>query len=190
MDLSGEQRRILLDIARQTIRSTLGDDSAAPDFHDDPILHQPAGCFVTLHTLDNHHLRGCVGRLDAKEKLILALRQAAASVLRDPRFANSPVRVAELPLLEIELTVIGPMQPARDCLDFDPLEHGIYLTIEHRGGCFLPQVGRETGWTRQQLLTRLCEEKLDLPGDRWLDESAQLMKFRTVIVGPEPFEPP
>ena len=187
MELSCEQRQILLDIARQTIRSTLVGPSAAVNPSDDPVLHQPAGCFVSLHMLGNHRLRGCVGRLDAKEELILTLRQAAASGLKDPRFANLPVRAEELPQLEIEITVIGPMQPACDCLDFDPTEDGIYLTIEQRSGCFLPQVGRETGWSREQLLTRLCEEKLDVSGDRWLDESAKLMKFKTLIVGPEPF---
>jgi AmmeMemoRadiSam system protein A len=187
MQLSGEQRRILLEIARQTIRSALSGESAPQEAPDDPALRQSAGCFVSLHVLSDHRLRGCVGRLDAKEDLVLSLRQAAQSVLKDPRFANSPVRLEDLPQLEIEITVICPMQPARDCLDFDPLEDGIYLTIEQRSGCFLPQVGRETGWTRQQLLTRLCEEKLGVGGDRWLDESAKLMKFKTLIVGPEPF---
>src|SRR5437764_842590 len=31
----------------------------------DAALVQPAGCFVTLHTLRGRRLRGCVGRLDA-----------------------------------------------------------------------------------------------------------------------------
>jgi AmmeMemoRadiSam system protein A len=188
MELSGEQRRILLETARQTIRFTLAGQSAPLDSPNDSGVGQLAGCFVSLHTLGDHRLRGCVGRLDAKEDLILALRQAAQSVLKDPRFAASPVRIDELPQLEIELTVICPMTPAEHCLDFDPLEDGIYLTIDQRSGCFLPQVGRETGWTRQQLLMRLCEEKLGVGGDRWLDESAKLMKFKTIIVGPEPFE--
>jgi AmmeMemoRadiSam system protein A len=190
MELSGEQRRILLDTVRQTIRSTLGGESPSTNPVADPILREPAGCFVSLHTSANHRLRGCVGRLDAKDELILAVQHAAQNVLKDPRFADSPVRLEELPQLEIEITVICPMQPARDCRDFDPLEDGIYLKIENRGGCFLPQVGRETGWSREKLLTRLCEEKLGVPGDRWLDESAQLMKFRAIIVGPEPFAVP
>jgi len=39
----------------------------------------------------------------------------------------------------------------------------IYLTLNGRSGVFLPQVARETGWRRDQLLDRLCTEKDGLP---------------------------
>ena len=57
-----------------------------------------------------------------------------------------------------------------------------------RTGCFLPQVARETGWTREQLLGRLCSEKMGLPAAFWMQAGAQLMTFTTLIIGPEPFE--
>src|SRR3974377_59727 len=100
MDLTAAQRRILLDVARQTIRSTLygrframGSQLVIPD---DPALRQPAGCFVTLHTMGSHRLRGCVGRLDSKEPLIDTVRHSAANVLEDPRFASFPTRPSGL----------------------------------------------------------------------------------------------
>jgi AMMECR1 domain-containing protein len=108
-------------------------------------------------------------------------------VLRDPRFRDDPVRYAELPELDIDLSVLSPLRPAPRPLDFDPLEEGIYLTHGERAGCFLPQVARETGWSKQQLLARLCVEKMGLPQDAWQDREARLFVFTTVIVGPEPF---
>jgi AmmeMemoRadiSam system protein A len=191
MDLTADQRRILLDVARQMIRSTLDAGSRSPSSQmpvpDDPALHQPAGCFVTLHTLIGHRLRGCVGRLDSRDALLTAVRHSAVNVLDDPRFASFPVCLHELPELEIELTVILPLREAANCLDFDLLSDGIYLMVNDRAGCFLPQVAQETGWNREQLLSRLCTEKLGVSANAWQSPAAKLMKFQTVLVGPEPF---
>lgn len=190
MDLTPDQRRILLDEARQTIRAALGEPQTLASMvfvPNDPSLRQPAGCFVTLHTLANHRLRGCVGRLDSGLPLLEVVQQSARSVLRDPRFGEMPVRLGELSQLELEITVILPLRPAAGSLDFDRLNDGIYLTVNNRSGCFLPQVARETGWTSEQLLSRLCTEKLGLSAEAWKDASARLMKFQTVLIGPEPF---
>src|SRR5688572_55434 len=131
MDLSADDRRLLLDVARQTIRRALGGSApeSEPAAEDRPTLQQRAGCFVSLHTLGSHRLRGCVGRLDDREMLIDAVTTAASSVLEDPRFLDDPVHLAELPELEIELTLISPLRPADDCLDFEPSTEGIYLKI-------------------------------------------------------------
>jgi AmmeMemoRadiSam system protein A len=189
MELNHDQRQALLDAARQTIRSALGDRgvSSQPRGQEDPVLRQPAGCFVTLHSCKTRRLRGCVGRLDCHDELIKSVRQSAASVLQDPRFVNVPVRLEELPELEIEITVILPLKPAVDFMDFALEDEGIFLTVNERTGCFLPQVARETGWTREQLLSRLCTEKLGLGADAWRDPSAKLMKFGTLLVGPQVF---
>jgi AmmeMemoRadiSam system protein A len=187
---SGEQRQTLLDLARHAICATLrAANSSAPLVANDSALLQLAGCFVSLHELHTHRLRGCVGRIDARESLAAAVRDAAASVLRDPRFTDRPVTILELPSLQIEITVLSPLAPVAGPLEFDPLVHGIYLTIGAAGGCFLPQVARDTGWTRQQLLERLCVEKLGMPALAWKLPQAKLCTFTTEIIGPEPFEP-
>jgi AmmeMemoRadiSam system protein A len=190
MDLSADDRRLLLDVARQTIRRALGDSAPVPEpkAEDRPSLRQRAGCFVSLHTLDSHRLRGCVGRLDDREMLLPAVMTAATSVLEDPRFCDEPVRLEELPSLEIELTMISPLRAAPDPLGFEPAREGIYLTVDQRSGCFLPQVAQETGWSRQQLLSRLCTEKMSLPEDAWRWPNATLQTFETLLIGPEPFE--
>ncbi|MBC8106700.1 MAG: AmmeMemoRadiSam system protein A [Anaerolineae bacterium] len=193
MHLSDRQRARLLDIARRTIHHLLTCDGEQPapnfsvDSWLDPKLQQPAGCFVSLHDVGSQRLRGCVGCLDAKLPLAQAVQQGAESVLHDPRFLTHPVRLDELSGLEMEITVLSPLVEADDCLDFDLLEHGIHLTIGEESGCFLPQVARETGWSREQLLERLCVEKLGLPHDAWKQSAAKLERFTTTIIGPQPF---
>ena len=74
------------------------------------------------------------------------------------------------------------------CLDFQRETHGIFLSVEGRGGCFLPQVARETGWSKEQLLQRLCMEKLGLGPQAWQQPTARLCRFTAEIIGHEPFE--
>lgn len=190
MPLIATQQSLVLDLARAFIREAA--DGRTPMLPDgvDPSLLELAGCFVSLHTLIGRRLRGCVGRIDASQPLIEALRSSSIHVLRDPRFSRTPVLAQELPLLEIEVSVLSAPRPACGPLDFDLLQDGVYLSFGGRTGCFLPQVARETGWTREQLLERLCVEKLGLPHTTWRHPQARLHVFSVLVIGPESFEPP
>jgi AMMECR1 domain-containing protein len=126
--------------------------------------------------------------MDAAEPLIRAVRDAARNVLGDPRFDDRPVTYGELPDLEIEISVLSPLRPASGPLEFEPLDDGIYLVCGARAGVFLPQVARETGWSREQLLDRLCTEKIGLPPGSWRQPEAKLFLFSTMILGPVAFE--
>ncbi len=178
-------------LARRVIRERLcgggnaGAEEAAVPGNEE--LHQLAGSFVSLHELDSHRLRGCVGRLDATVALWDSVKQTAGSVLRDPRFVNHPVLPADLPGMTIEISVISPLRPCQ-ANEFDRLNDGIYVSFQDRSGCFLPQVARETGWSREQLLERLCLEKLNLPGQSWRHAEARFFSFPVEQIGPEAFE--
>jgi AmmeMemoRadiSam system protein A len=186
MNLSTDQQRRLLDLARASLRAALTGEGRPP-LPEDEELRQAAGCFVSLHAIEGHRLRGCVGRLDAKGPLAEVVAAMAQAVLEDPRFLDSPVTVEELKALEIELSILSPLRPAEHPLDFDPTMDGIYLTFGDRCGCFLPQVARETGWSKQQLLDRLCTEKLGLSPLAWKHPNSRLYRFTAVLVGPEWF---
>jgi AmmeMemoRadiSam system protein A len=188
MQLSPQQASELLNLARDVIRSALSKTQMVAHVPKDPALHQPAGAFVSLHALATHRLRGCVGRLDATQPMYQAVAHAAQSVLGDPRFGNDRVHLEELPNLEIEISLLSPLQPAQSATDFDLLNDGIYLTVGDRSGCFLPQVARETKWNKEQLLDRLATEKLGLPAKTWTLPGAKLQKFSTLLIGPESFE--
>jgi AmmeMemoRadiSam system protein A len=190
MQLNAEQSQRLLDIARAAIRQTLEGQTTTPVPETDPVLMSPAGCFVSLHQRSDHQLRGCVGRLDANGPLAEVVRQTAVSVLNDPRFTGRRVQLNELANLEIELSILSPLAAAKNPLDFDLQNDGLFLIISNRSGCFLPQVARQTGWNKEQLLDRLCMEKLGFPAKMWQHPAARLQKFTAAILGPVPFENP
>ena len=190
MTLTPPQQQTLMAIARVSIRAGLGGINLAVGGFDDPVLRMPAGCFVSLHERHTHRLRGCIGRLDAQDALVVAVQTAATGVLRDPRFTQNPLAAADLPNLDMDISVLSPLRPVAHPLAFDLLNDGIYLTLGDRSGCFLPQVARETGWTNQQLLDRLCLEKLGLPANTWQNPQARLLVFSSLILGPEPFDTP
>ena len=187
MDFTPHQRSALLDVARTAILAALERSVSSNGAPDDPALHQPAGCFVSLHAVSTRALRGCVGRLDSSMSLHAAVSKAARDVLFDPRFDGDPVTRLELPYLELEISVLSPLQLIDHPLNFE-LEHGIYICHERRGGCFLPQVARQTGWSKEQLLDRLCSEKLGIDSGAWRDAQVKAYTFMTCVIGPEPFE--
>jgi uncharacterized protein len=188
VQLTLAQQQFLLNTARSVIRGALhGQAPLTPPQVNDALLLSPAGAFVSLHEIGTHRLRGCVGRLQADDPLIRTITETAANVLGDPRFAGHRVTSADLSRLDIEISVLSPLQPMADPLDFEPLGEGIYLTIAGRSGTFLPQVARQTGWTREQLLSRLCVEKLGVPADAWQLPDARLHKYTVTLIGPVPF---
>jgi AmmeMemoRadiSam system protein A len=186
VDLSQDSRSTLLDIARSTICGAVTGAPAVIVEPAEPELVQPAGCFVSLHERESHRLRGCIGRMDASQPLWLAVNAASTGVLDDPRFMNERIMPEELALIDVEISVISPLRHADSPLQFDLLNDGIYLTAHERSGCFLPQVARETGWSKEQLLERLCTEKMGLPAETWRTSACVLKTFATLIIGPAP----
>ncbi|MCC7350227.1 MAG: AmmeMemoRadiSam system protein A [Phycisphaerales bacterium] len=191
-ELPAEVCEQLLELARREVRGALGvmDAAGVCVGHVGPVydvLRRPAGCFVSLHTLRTGALRGCVGKMTADRPLVDTVGSMARSVLADPRFMDHPITADELPGLVIEISILGPLRSIDGPEAFDLFNEGIYMTLDQRRGCFLPQVARETGWNRQQLLSRLCSEKLGLPADAWQDPHARFEAFSVILIGPKPF---
>jgi AmmeMemoRadiSam system protein A len=73
-----------------------------------PGLQQPGAAFVTLRR--DGRLRGCIGQLVSAEPLVNCVAdRARAAALDDPRFP--PVTPAELPFLEVEVSVLSDPEP-------------------------------------------------------------------------------
>jgi uncharacterized protein len=174
----------LIELARIHIRAAVLEQHPPLVLVDDEILSERLGCFVSIHEHASKRLRGCVGRLESDLPLRELVPQLSKSVLRDSRFENYRVEPRDLNDLEVELTLLSPLRNVDGPLDFDLSNDGIVLDVGEAGGCFLPQVARETGWSKEQLLTRLCTEKLGMPQDVWKLPNAVLRKFTVEIVGP------
>jgi AMMECR1 domain-containing protein len=46
-----------------------------------------------------------------------------------------------------------------------------------RSGVFLPQVAVETGWSKEEFLNHLCEDKAGMSKDAWRDGDTEVYIF-------------
>lgn len=182
-ELNEHQQRVLLKLARDTITQWVTRRSLPPLPTGDPVFEEPRAVFVTLH--EHGQLRGCIGTLEPREPLAAAVRSAAVSAAtQDPRFP--PVTPAELPEIEIEISVLSPLRRVNSPDEIVVGEHGVVVAAGMRRGVFLPQVAVEQGWDRDTMLDYLCLHKAGLPADAWR-RGAELYVFTTQVFSESDF---
>ncbi|MGA7562495.1 MAG: AmmeMemoRadiSam system protein A [Desulfobaccales bacterium] len=182
MDLSDADKKLLLQIARGSIEAHLLDKPAPALEAAPPSLCQPRGAFVSLHR--RGQLRGCIGYLEAVQPLGETVREmAAAAAFHDPRFR--PLGREELADLEVEISVLGPMQPVSDIDQIEVGTHGLYMVQGSCRGLLLPQVATEYHWDRLTFLKQTCS-KAGLPPDAWKDPATKIYLFTAEIISENP----
>lgn len=176
------QKRELLQIACDTVRSVvLGRELPSPSCAD-PELTAACGCFVTLK--NHERLRGCIGQfVSGKPLLDLIVEMAQASATSDPRFQGDPITSDELQELDVEISVLSPLRKTDDPLSLRLGTDGIYIRRGCLSGCFLPQVATETGWTKEQFLSHCCSHKAGLAADAWKDPRTEVFLFTADVFG-------
>jgi len=182
IELTAAEGGILVATAREAIASRL--EGRSPRW---PVagaaLSVELGAFVTLRGGKGADapLRGCIGRMDAKESLVRTVRAMAASAaFEDPRFP--PMERKELQGIAIEVTVLGPMRHIESVAEIEIGRHGVYLTKGWHSAVFLPQVATEQGWGRDELLVNLCY-KAGLSANAWKDSDTRFQVFEGRIFG-------
>jgi AmmeMemoRadiSam system protein A len=171
-------------MARRSIEAAVGLPAPA-DMSETPVppaLAVPSAAFVTIH--ERGELRGCIGLMRFEVPLWLNVRDAArAAALDDPRFL--PVAEPELPLLELEISVLDPPTDIAEPAEFVAGRHGIVVARGGHHALLLPQVAGEMGWNETQMLDAVCR-KANLPHDAWRDPSTSLSVFESVCFSEEP----
>ena len=162
---SNEQKRALVAIARAAVvDATIGGERTAA-VAEAGAFPEASGAFVTIKR--HGRLRGCIGTLECSRPLPQEIARVAVSAAReDPRF--EPLGAAELEDLEVEVSILGPLEPI-DPLDPDAFaigRHGLVVEQGSRRGLLLPQVATEWGWDRDTFLAQTCV-KAGLPPDAW-----------------------
>ena len=97
------------------------------------------------------------------------------------------MRVAELQEIDIEISVLSPLEKTDDPLSLELGKHGIYIKKGFAGGCFLPQVATETGWNKEQFLSQCCGGKAGLPPDAWKQADTEVFLFTAEVFGEKDF---
>jgi len=173
IELTQQDRKSLLRVARSALEAHLEPESAAPGVELNPALEQDASAFVTLH--QDGELRGCVGTLDTSCSLHETVAaMAIAAAVRDPRFP--PLGAAELDRTTIEISVLGAPRPVEDPDQIRIGEHGLTIELDGRRGLLLPQVASERGWSVHSFLEQLCR-KANLPAEAWRHPEARVTRF-------------
>lgn len=180
--LEEEDRTALLDIARETLETYLK-NGKIPDLDESSIpgiLKQPAGAFVSLYM--GGRLRGCIGNFSPEAPLYQVVQEMTlAAAARDPRFA--PVEATELKYIDIEISVLTPLQKISSIDEFELGRHGIYMTKDGRSGTYLPQVAASTGWNKEDFLGHCAREKAGIGWEGWKD--ADLYVYEAIVFGEE-----
>ena len=178
-ELTEQQQQILLDLARETIRQYVTTGELAELPKGDSAFDRVRAVFVTLHA--DGQLRGCIGTLQAREPLAAAIRSSAISAAtQDPRFPA--VTADELNDIDIEISVLSPLQPVESADDIIVGEHGVMVQDGMHSGVFLPQVATDQGWDCETMLNCLCAHKAGLPPDAWR-QGANLYVFTAQAFG-------
>ena len=101
-------------------------------------LHEQAGAFVSIH--EHGRLRGCIGTIlpttDSVAEEIL--QNAISASTGDPRF--DPVRAEELPMLEINVDVLGKPEAIAGPEMLDVKRYGVIVTSGMLRGLLLPDL--------------------------------------------------
>lgn len=184
MNLSADEKKILLEIARQTIEASVHHKPIA-DFEEmygiTPSLLLKAGAFVTIEI--DHRLRGCVGYIQSDEPLFDTVSKAAISAaMHDTRF--SPLTEAELKDIDIEISVLSPMKKVDDVTAIIPGEHGLLIESGYHHGLLLPQVAAEYRWDRETFLEQTCI-KAGLPKNAWKRPETTIYSFTALVFNEE-----
>ena len=106
-------------------------------------------------------------------------RCAIAAGTEDPRFPA--VTPGELHELEIELSIMGPLEPVADLGEIHIGRHGLVVEQGWHRGLLLPQVATEWHWDVRDFVAETCR-KAGLSRDAW-KSGAKIWKFEAEVFG-------
>ncbi len=176
MELSEEERRELLSLARTSIEYALREEPLPEFSSTNQKFLEPSGVFVTLRI--NGELRGCIGYIEPRLPLGEAVREVAVrSALNDPRFPR--LTSDESQRTNIEISVLSPLRQIKTPDEIIVGTHGLVVEDERHRGLLLPHVPLEYHWNREQFLRHSCL-KAGLPEDAWTRPDVGLSVYTTL----------
>jgi len=177
MELSKDDKKELLRIARCSIDSALKHTGVEIPEPSAGAMCEPCGAFVTLRS--HKDLRGCIGYIEARLPLYKTVEEVARKAdFEDPRFP--PLSSEELSEVEIEISVLSPLQKISDVKEIEVGRHGLVIDAGYTRGLLLPQVATEYGWDRDQFLSHTAR-KAGLPSDAWKHRGVDLYTFTSNV---------
>ncbi len=181
--MSEENGKLLVELARRTIARRLGADTGSredlePQLADD-VFQACRGTFVTL--TKNNQLRGCIGNLAPDKPVRDGVEENAINAaFHDPRFPA--LSRDEFDQVHIEISLLSEPRPL-DYKDADdllarlrPHVDGVILRKGAQSATFLPQVWEQLP-DKEMFLSHLCL-KAGLPGDAWKKGDLEILTYQ------------
>ena len=168
------KRRVLstgTGITEQLTSKQLEEREEKSDAHEE-LSNRQAGAFVSIHK--NGALRGCIGTIGPTKDFLAEeiIENAISASTRDPRF--SPITKEELFELEINVDVLGEIEPIASEEELDVIRYGVIVRKGNKQGLLLPNLdGVDT--IEEQL--SIAKRKAGLSPD---EEGCDLYKFEVV----------
>ncbi len=175
MAISSQDRSELIALARAAVESHVKGLPAPDTDNFDGVLGEQRGCFVTLTNAGQ--LRGCIGTFAPRSPLAKTIVDMCSEAARDPRFLDNPITPAEIAELMIQVSVLSPLAQTDQPHNLRVGTHGIYIISGNAGGCFLPEVATDMGWTAEQFLDNCCTHKAGLPAGAWREPNTEVYLF-------------
>jgi len=177
MNLTQDEKKYLLTLSRKIISLKSERKKYKKEGYFSSSLKAQTGLFVTLHKFDQ--LRGCIGYVEGIKPLQDAVEEMSiAAAFEDPRFP--PVESDELENIEIEISVLSPLETILDTNRIEIGRHGLVIEQGLMRGLLLPQVATDYDWNVQTFLEQTCH-KAGLKSDAWKDESTKIQIFSAEI---------
>ena len=177
LGFSESEKAKLKEIARASIEAAVSGKRAPEPSGVAKKLKEPYGIFVTINKHGN--LRGCIGRIIGDQPLYLSCQQMArAAAIEDPRF--SPVTKEELSDLEIEISILTPLQKIDKKGDVVIGRDGLLIRKGVYSGLLLPQVAAEYGWSVDEFLAQTCY-KAGLSTDALESKETEIYRFSAEV---------
>lgn len=178
---------MLVDIARQSIKSVFSNYNFEPDETIKKKYSKDQGAFVTL--TEDGQLRGCIGYIEPIMPLWKAVSQVAiAAAFRDIRFA--PIKQEDLDKICVEVSVLSvpeiiKVKDSKEYIEKIKIgRDGLIIESDRGKGVLLPQVPEEWGWDVVEYLENLCQ-KAGISPDAWKDLDNKIFAFHATIYSEE-----
>jgi hypothetical protein len=174
--LTKAEKDELLSLAKKTITDYVT-DRKAPDFvSQNPKFAANAATFVTINRKNS--LRGCIGNIQPIMPLSQSvIHNSVSASTNDSRFP--PMIMNELKDMEVEISVLSPLEPLKDIRDIEIGKHGLFIVSEQNSGLLLPQVATAFGWDKKTFLEQVSQ-KAGLQKDAWRE--SKLYVFTADII--------
>ncbi len=177
LGLTEEDKKTLRQIAQSAIERRFKGESPPKIDIAGGHLKENRGAFVSLHR--QGRLRGCIGTIQPSRPLYQVVEEmAAAAAFDDTRF--SPLSAGELKDLDLEISVLTPLQRVEEVDEIEVGKHGLYIKKGFHAGLLLPQVATEYGWDRVTFLEETCR-KAGLPKHAWKEKGTEIYIFSADI---------